>query len=154
MFSLKLYLRSRNIHTDLFCEKPLLAAEFEKIIGLKNIDVETETLPSEPYISSKSKIPSHEKDPWDLDQSWLEDAVHQEEERNSDSPPPNIFPLGTVSPVWFLLIGFLLGSGATMIITYLGLSTTVACLVPRNRRAESTDSTDASSQRVSLLRYF
>ena len=80
--------------------------------------------------------------------------MRDQEHENGDAEPSGFFASAwnNVSPFWFLLIGFLLGSGATMVVTYLWLSTTISCLIPRIRRAETADSADANSQRVSLLR--
>ncbi|XP_011505939.1 PREDICTED: uncharacterized protein LOC105368595 [Ceratosolen solmsi marchali] len=145
MYSLKLYTRSRNIETHPICNKSALTIKFEKI----SIGQEAGKGESRP---SKKSSDSWDVDPW----RKLEEAVQdQEQECEPTVPDPtSIFAFSNgVSPFWFLLIGFLLGSGATMVVTYLWLSTTISCLIPRIRRAGVTDSPDTSSQRVSLLRH-
>lgn len=168
MFDLKFYLRSRSVSTDPVCEKPTLSAKFEKMI-MKSMNAEVTEQPAvlHPPLNLPEFPRSRNTDPWLLD-TWseLEEVVREQEQRQQladddadededDGPSASaIFPggLSSVSPFWFLLIGFLLGSGATMVLTYLWLSTTISCLIPRIRRAEAADSADASSQRVSLLR--
>ncbi|XP_058802811.1 leucine-rich repeat-containing protein 24-like [Phymastichus coffea] len=152
--SLKLYMRTKKIDTDQVCERPTLTAQFEKYISLKAATTEAEprvTLQNELQNAPGSR---QTKDPWEVD-SWHEIEETVEEEQQVDSGSSNIFAnaIGNISPFWFLLIGFLLGSGATMVVTYLWLSTTISCLIPRIRRADAGETNDASSQRVSLLRH-
>ncbi|XP_003426821.1 matrix-remodeling-associated protein 5 [Nasonia vitripennis] len=160
-YELELYLRENKIRAEPLCRKPSsVSKKFENIIELKAISS------SESQSSAKKLLPrtsftspnNNNKVSWDMT-PWhdlMEEAIEeQEEQQTADSGSSGIFPstLGNVSPFWFLLIGFLVGSGATMVVTYLWLSTTISCLIPRIRRAEAADSVDASSQRVSLLRH-
>jgi hypothetical protein len=140
MHSLKMYVRSRNIETHSLCNKSALTIKFEKI----SIDQDVAKNESRP--SKKSA------EPWDLN-PWrkLEEVAQKREPAESTGTFAGAFGKG-VSPFWFLLMGFLLGSGATMVVTYLWLSTTISCLIPRIRRAGVVESADVSSQRVSLLR--
>lgn len=148
-------MRTRKIHTDQVCERPGITAQFEKFISMKTVTTEADpvvTLQNELQNAPESR---QINDPWEVD-SWheIEEAVEEHEQREANSNSSNLFAnaIGNVSPFWFLLVGFLLGSGATMVVTYLWLSTTISCLIPRIRRADVGDANDASSQRVSLLR--
>lgn len=153
MYNLKLFLRYRSIKVDLVCGKS--GMRLEKPTSLKPINTEPDTF------KPSLKIDSDSQDQWNFD-SWrgIEEALQQAQEDDDDEDEQKnnknsgIFgsTFSNVSPLWFLITGVLLGSGATMIFTYLWLTTTISCLIPRIRRAEAADSSDANSQRVSLLR--
>ncbi|KAJ8679769.1 hypothetical protein QAD02_015556 [Eretmocerus hayati] len=178
---LNLYLRSANIRTELICERPSTsgggAISLDRLIAMKTMsDADPTGRSSLPLLPGDTEpsgytvsqphwhVPSwrdHEEQfrpPEELfhrqpDESDVDDAEVADNEFRVSGTTNEGFNGSGVSPFWFLVTGFLLGSGATMILTYLWLSTTISCLIPRIRRVEAADTTDASSsQRVSLLR--
>ncbi|XP_014206966.1 reticulon-4 receptor-like 2 isoform X2 [Copidosoma floridanum] len=155
-YNLKVAIRKADIRMDPVCERPTLEAKFEEIIAkTSESDIDEPIIiksTKRPILVPRAELNEHT---WDTE-SWreFEEALRDEQPPMAEPRASNVFvaTLNNLSPFWFLLTGFLFGSVATMLFTYLWFSDSVTC--PRRiRSSEIVNSPEVNSQRVSLLRH-
>lgn len=152
---LKKYLVNRKVHFQRMCESPKFDTSNDMINVLESTSEKLyKTLNREQHLHNNWDSLSEPLEHSRL--SAMEILWKEGNSSNSTVLPKEITvtKLKDMSPYWLVIIGFLLGSAVTIVVTYLLLSTTVSCFQPMNRRCLCDSAVDGVSQRVSLLDNF